>query len=83
MYAGSARVAVSLWNVNDQRYILLMSLNFLQTFAATRKITRNPESCNKIKMWQQKDWQNPYYWSALHHARRIMLEGHGSKHFFG
>ncbi len=64
MYAGSARVAVSLWNVNDQGTSKLMS-EFYQHLLQQGKSPAAALRAAQIKMWQQKDWQNPYYWAAF------------------
>ena len=64
MYAGAARVIVSLWNVNDQATADLMTKFY-------RKMLRDgarPAAALRaaqIEMWQQPQWQSPYYWAAF------------------
>ncbi|MFN7947965.1 MAG: CHAT domain-containing protein [Blastocatellia bacterium] len=64
MYAGAARVIVSLWNVNDQATADLMTKFY-------RKMLRDGERpaaalrAAQIEMWQQQQWQSPYYWAAF------------------
>ena len=64
MYAGARRVVVSLWNVNDkatadlmQRFYRGMLREKQSPSAALRKA--------QAEMWQQKQWQSPYYWAAF------------------
>jgi CHAT domain-containing protein len=64
MYAGARRVVVSLWNVNDkatadlmQRFYRGMLKEKLTPSAALRKA--------QGEMWQQRQWQSPYYWAAF------------------
>ncbi|GAB1542004.1 hypothetical protein NUACC21_46770 [Scytonema sp. NUACC21] len=64
MYAGSPRVLVSLWNVNDQGTAMLMQKFYsamlkegLMPAAALRKA--------QLEMLQQKRWQSPYYWAGF------------------
>ena len=64
MYAGARRVVVSLWNVNDKATADLMQRFYsgilrekLTPSAALRKA--------QAEMWQQKQWQSPYYWAAF------------------
>jgi CHAT domain-containing protein/tetratricopeptide (TPR) repeat protein len=64
MYAGAARVVVSLWNVNDKATADLMTKFYekmlkqgLRPAAALRAA--------QVEMWKQKQWQSPYYWAAF------------------
>lgn len=64
MYAGTGRVVVSLWSVDDKATAELMSKFYkgmlkqgLQPAAALRAA--------QIQMWQQQQWQAPYYWAAF------------------
>jgi CHAT domain-containing protein/tetratricopeptide (TPR) repeat protein len=65
MYAGAARVMVSLWNVNDQAtaefmgrfYKFMLGPQHLSPAAALR--------ATQISIMQEKRWQSPYYWSAF------------------
>ena len=64
MYAGSTRVAVSLWNVDDRGTSKLMS-QFYQHLLQQGKLPAAALRAAQINMWQHKDWQNPYYWAAF------------------
>lgn len=64
MYAGAARVVVSLWSVNDkatselmQRFYRAMLKNGQRPGAALRAA--------QVEMWKQKQWQAPYYWAPF------------------
>jgi CHAT domain-containing protein len=64
MYAGAARVLVSLWDVNDEatadlmpRFYAAMLVNRLKPAAALRVA--------QISIWREKRWQAPYYWAAF------------------
>jgi CHAT domain-containing protein len=64
MYAGTPRVLVSLWSVDDEgtselisRFYKKMLQEKLQPAAALRAA--------QIEMWQEKRWQAPYYWAAF------------------
>ena len=63
MYAGSPRVVVSLWNVDDQATAELMARFYkgmlkkgLQPAAALRTA--------QLEMLETQ-WKSPYYWSAF------------------
>jgi CHAT domain-containing protein/tetratricopeptide (TPR) repeat protein len=65
MYAGAARVMVSLWDVNDQvtaelmtkLYQGLLGKQHLSPAAALREA--------QLALWRDKRWQAPYYWAAF------------------
>jgi tetratricopeptide (TPR) repeat protein len=64
MYAGAARIIVSMWNVSDKGTADLMSRLYkgiikdgLRPAAALRAA--------QIELWKQKQWQSPYYWAAF------------------
>jgi CHAT domain-containing protein len=65
MYAGAARVMVSLWDVNDQAtadfmgrfYKFMLGPQHLSPAAALR--------ATQVSIMQEKRWQSPYYWSAF------------------
>ena len=64
MYAGATRVVASLWRVDDYATSVLMKKFYrgmlqekLPAAAALRKA--------QIEMWQQKQWQAPFYWGAV------------------
>jgi CHAT domain-containing protein len=65
MYAGAARVMVSLWDVNDQAtaefmgrlYKFMLGPQHLSPAAALR--------ATQISIMREQRWQSPYYWSAF------------------
>jgi len=65
IYAGAARVAVSLWDVNDlstadlmgQFYRGMLGRERLRPSAALREA--------QIAMWKSTRWHAPYYWGAF------------------
>jgi CHAT domain-containing protein len=66
MYAGAARVVVSLWSISDQATADLMSQfyrNILQS-----KEPQTPAAALRaaqLALWRQKRWNAPYYWAAF------------------
>jgi CHAT domain-containing protein len=64
MYAGAARVVVSLWNVNDKATAELMT----KFYEKMLKKGERPAAALRgaqVEMWRQKQWQSPYYWAAF------------------
>ena len=64
MYAGSARVAASMWRVDDAATAELMRL----FYTGMLKDGRPPAAALRaaqIEMFRQKRWQSPYYWAAF------------------
>jgi CHAT domain-containing protein/tetratricopeptide (TPR) repeat protein len=64
MYAGSPRVIVSLWSVDDQatselmkKFYSLMLQDGLKPAAALRAA--------QIQMWRNPNYQSPYFWAAF------------------
>ncbi|MEA5565052.1 CHAT domain-containing protein, partial [Anabaena sp. UHCC 0399] len=64
MYAGSARIVVSLWKVNDQATSLLMQELYTQILREGKTPAVALREA-QLKLWQQKQWQNPRFWSAF------------------
>ncbi|MFN6538066.1 MAG: CHAT domain-containing protein [Nostoc sp. EkiNYC01] len=64
MYAGAARVVVSLWNVDDEATSLLMS-QFYSQMLQQGKTPAAALRAAQLKMWSQEKWRNPYSWSAF------------------
>jgi CHAT domain-containing protein/tetratricopeptide (TPR) repeat protein len=65
MYAGSARVMASLWEVNDQATSRLMA-RLYQGLLGKRRLT--PAAALReaqISFWRDKPWSSPYYWAAF------------------
>ncbi|WP_246259814.1 CHAT domain-containing protein [Oxynema aestuarii] len=64
MYAGAARVVVSLWSVDDEATSLLMVdfyRGMLQEGLSAAAALRQAQ----IAMWQRQQWEAPYYWAAF------------------
>ena len=64
MYAGAARVIVSLWSVNDKATAELMTKlyqSMLQKGESPAAALRSAQ----VAMWKQKQWNAPYYWAAF------------------
>lgn len=64
MYAGTPRVVVSLWSVDDQATALLMS-EFYKEILQQGKSPTAALRAAQLKMWKQESWRNPYYWAAF------------------
>jgi CHAT domain-containing protein len=64
MYAGAARVVVSLWNVNDKATADLMTKFYEKMIKQGERPAAALRSA-QVEMWKQKQWQSPYYWAAF------------------
>jgi CHAT domain-containing protein/Tfp pilus assembly protein PilF len=64
MYAGAARVVVSLWNVNDKATADLMT-KFYEKILKQGQTPAAALRAAQVEMWKQKQWQSPYYWAAF------------------
>ena len=64
MYAGAARVVVSLWNVNDKATAELMT-KFYEKMLKQGERPAAALRAAQVEMWKQKQWQSPYYWAAF------------------
>ena len=64
MYAGSARVVASLWSVNDRSTAELMT-KFYQHYLQENLPPAAALRAAQLEMWQQPQWQSPYYWAAF------------------
>jgi len=64
MYAGAARVVVSLWNVNDKATADLMTKFYEKMLKQGERPAAALRSA-QVEMWKQKQWQSPYYWAAF------------------
>ncbi|NET55917.1 MAG: tetratricopeptide repeat protein [Symploca sp. SIO2E6] len=64
MYAGSPRVLVSLWNVND-----LATSELMKRFYGKMLEERLPATAAlraaQLEMQQETQWDSPYYWAAF------------------
>jgi CHAT domain-containing protein/uncharacterized protein HemY len=64
MYAGAARVVVSLWSVNDRATSELMA-KFYEKMLKQGNRPAAALRAAQVEMWKQKQWQSPYYWAAF------------------
>ncbi|MEG4381255.1 CHAT domain-containing tetratricopeptide repeat protein [Microcoleus sp. M2_C6] len=64
MYAGAQRVAVSLWNVDDEGTSVLMQ-KFYQKMVQQKLAPAAALRAAQIEMMQQEEWRSPYYWAAF------------------
>ena len=64
MYAGAARVALSLWNVSDEGTSVLMQEFYKQMLQENKNPTQALRAAQR-KLWANPDWRNPYYWAAF------------------
>jgi len=64
MYAGAARVVVSLWSVNDKATADLMA-RFYEKMLKRGERPAAALRAAQVEMWKQKAWQSPYYWAAF------------------
>jgi CHAT domain-containing protein len=64
MYAGAARVVVSLWSVNDKATSELMT-KFYEKMLKQGERPAAALRAAQVEMWKQKQWQSPYYWAAF------------------
>lgn len=66
MYAGAARVVVSLWSISDQATAELMG-NFYRS-VLREQAGHSPAAALRaaqLAMWQRQRWRAPYYWAAF------------------
>jgi len=64
MYAGAARVVVSLWNVNDKATADLMA-KFYEKMLKQGERPAAALRAAQVEMWRQRQWQSPHYWAAF------------------
>jgi CHAT domain-containing protein/Tfp pilus assembly protein PilF len=64
MYAGAPRVVVSLWSVNDKATAELMA-KFYRKMLSEGQRPASALRAAQVEMWNQKQWQAPYYWAAF------------------
>jgi CHAT domain-containing protein/Tfp pilus assembly protein PilF len=65
MYAGAARVVVSLWDVNDNSTAELMAQFYKGMLGKQRLSPAAALRQAQIAMWRSARWQAPYYWAAF------------------
>ncbi|MEG5170870.1 CHAT domain-containing tetratricopeptide repeat protein [Microcoleus sp. B3-D7] len=64
MYAGAQRVAVSLWNVDDEGTSVLMQ-KFYQKMVQQKLAPAAALRAAQMEMMQEEKWKSPYYWAAF------------------
>jgi CHAT domain-containing protein len=64
MYAGAARVVVSLWNVNDKATSELMA-KFYQKMLKDGQRPAAALRSAQVEMWRSSQWRSPYFWAAF------------------
>jgi CHAT domain-containing protein len=65
MYAGAARVLVSLWDVNDEATAVFMG-HFYQAMLGREKMTPAAAlRAAQTAMAKDRRWSSPYYWAAF------------------
>ena len=65
MYAGSKRVIVSLWDVQDQATARLMSDFYRGLLGPRRPHTAAALRAAQIAIWREGRWSAPYYWAGF------------------
>lgn len=65
MYAGSKRVLVSLWDVQDQATARLMSDFYRELLGPKRPPATSALRAAQIAIWREGRWQAPYYWAGF------------------
>jgi CHAT domain-containing protein/Tfp pilus assembly protein PilF len=64
MYAGSPRVVVSLWKVDDAATAELMK-RFYEGMLRQNLRPAAALRAAQLVMWQESEWRAPYYWAAF------------------
>jgi len=64
MYAGAARVLVSLWDVNDQATSELMGLLY-RGMLGKRRLSPAALREAQVALWREKRWRAPCYWAGF------------------
>ncbi len=64
MYAGAARVVVSLWAVNDKATAELMA-GFYRKMLHEGQRPAAALRAAQLELWRDKRWEAPYYWAAF------------------
>jgi len=65
MYAGSKRVLVSLWDVQDLATARLMTDFYRGLLGPKRSNTAAALRAAQIAIWREGRWQAPYYWAGF------------------
>lgn len=65
MYAGAARVLVSLWDINDKATAEFMARFYRAMLGKEQMRPAAALRAAQISMWREKKWPSPYYWAAF------------------
>jgi CHAT domain-containing protein len=65
MYAGAARVMVSLWDVSDEASANLMVEFYKRMLGKERLSPAAALRGAQIALWRHERWRAPYYWAAF------------------
>jgi CHAT domain-containing protein len=65
MYAGAARVLVSLWEVNDHATSELMGRLYRGILGKRRLTPAAALREAQSSLWREKRWSAPYYWAGF------------------
>jgi CHAT domain-containing protein len=65
LYAGAARLMVSLWDVSDESSAKLMGQFYKRMLGRERLKPAAALRAAQLALLQQQRWQAPYYWSAF------------------
>ena len=65
MYAGAARVLVSLWDINDESTAGLMSRLYREMLGKHRLTPAAALRVAQLSVGRSKRWQAPYYWAGF------------------
>jgi CHAT domain-containing protein len=64
MYAGAARVVVSLWSVSDRATAELMAKFYRRALVEGERPAEALRAA-QVEMWKDKRWGAPYFWAAF------------------
>ncbi|MBP5977619.1 CHAT domain-containing protein, partial [Brasilonema sp. CT11] len=64
MYAGAARVMLSLWQVSDEGTSILMQ-EFYTEMLQQKKTPSEALRAAQRKLWENPKWHSPYYWAGF------------------
>jgi CHAT domain-containing protein len=65
MYAGAARVLVSLWDVDDESTAEIMKNLYQRMLDKQRLSPAAALRSSQVLMWKSKRWHAPYFWAAF------------------
>jgi CHAT domain-containing protein/tetratricopeptide (TPR) repeat protein len=65
MYAGAARVIVSLWGISDEASAELMIRLYQKMLGKEELRPAAALRAAQVSIWKEKRWRAPYYWSAF------------------